>query len=588
WGRFKADLKGLAYKLELWGSSLRNIEGYQGTGVVSYFVLLRWLLKLNILIFLLVFIFMNLPMIAYPSWNFTNSTSLDAVCSQTYIVNVSSEASQLVIDFFQGTGWMENTVMFYGYYTGYGLNIGSAGASFIYDLPLAYIVSTVICLLVSLFLMTRYTAKAFRQNILASGESNLVFTNELFTTWDFSLCDDHAAEIKHRSIYNNFAAEMAEQRFERDRLQNMVSCDAKCSLYTVRSILNVFVLGCLCGGGYLIYFITLFSSSYIEDVRSNTNNVILLLVQYLPSITITVLNALLPIIFKIVVKFEKYTQDFVVKITLIRTVFLKLASLTVLVGTLYAEITCTTKNSCGKGVSPCTEIQCWETYVGQQLYKLVITDFLVGVGTVLFVEIPRRIIVNKCKCGLTEKIGAAQFDIPKNVLDLVYAQILYWMGMFFAPILPAIAVLKLLIVFYAKKLSALFACEPPEKPYKTSRSNSFFMVVLILAFFICCFPIGYTMATLAPSKSCGPFRQYNFMYNAITVPVFNGPVGFQNFYNIITSPAVTASTIIILLVLIYYCSSMSSAHKDMSNLLREEIVLEGKDRQFLLNKLQDA
>ena len=39
---------------------------------------------------------------------------------------------------------------------------------------------------------------------------------------------------------------------------------------------------------------------------------------------------------------------------------------------------------------------------------------------------PSRLLTTKCDCGLLNKVGPAEFDIPKNVLDLVYAQILCW------------------------------------------------------------------------------------------------------------------------------------------------------------------
>ena len=93
-----------------------------------------------------------------------------------------------------------------------------------------------------------------------------------------------------------------------------------------------------------------------------------------------------------------------------RTVFLRLASIGVLSFSLNARITGCDDPVCGNcdniNVSfyPSTfavflyifvclklvSLQCWETYVGQEYYKLVIVDFFVIVGVTFFVEFPRR------------------------------------------------------------------------------------------------------------------------------------------------------------------------------------------------------
>lgn len=37
--------------------------------------------------------------------------------------------------------------------------------------------------------------------------------------------------------------------------------------------------------------------------------------------------------------------------------------------------------------------QCWETYFGQQLYKLVLLDLIVETGIIFFMQVPRWLVV---------------------------------------------------------------------------------------------------------------------------------------------------------------------------------------------------
>ena len=94
--------------------SINLITGHQGTGVLSYFIFLRWLFLLNIAIFCLVFFFIVIPYVAFASEGYTSAvlgdgtvsgvdTSKEATCSPLYVVNVSSSASTLIQDFLQGS-----------------------------------------------------------------------------------------------------------------------------------------------------------------------------------------------------------------------------------------------------------------------------------------------------------------------------------------------------------------------------------------------------------------------------------------------------------------------------------------------------
>lgn len=49
-------------------------------------------------------------------------------------------------------------------------------------------------------------------------------------------------------------------------------------------------------------------------------------------------------------------------------------------------------------------------------------------------------------------LGQQEFAIPNNVLGIVYGQTICWIGAFFSPLLPAIATLKFIIIFYVKKV----------------------------------------------------------------------------------------------------------------------------------------
>nr|XP_019920545.2 transmembrane channel-like protein 7 isoform X8 [Crassostrea gigas] len=594
WRKFKIWKKEMSYKLEPWGSWLKNVEGHQGTGVVSYFVFLRWLFFLNLVIFILMLLFVTIPYVAFSNNGYTYvvtgsgvsgmSVASEQTCSPLYQVNVSSDAKTLIQDFLQGSGWMEKTAMFYGFYDSQDLNSFVAGH---YSLPLAYLLTSLVILLFSLITMARYTMQSFRENLEDQNEKHQ-YCNRVFGGWDFALSEEGTAVLKHRSLYKDLAGELAEQRHHEAR-KNMSSND-KCRLYTIRFFINFMVICILGGSGYLIYWVTDWVTSFLADPNYKTNNdaIVVLLVEFLPSLTITALNGIVPLIFGIVVKAENYTPEFTIKITLIRTVFLRLASLAVLIATIYRIVSCTDKETtCNVGQNACDSLRCWETYVGQNFFKLIVLDFLVKVGVTLGYELPRKILTTKCDAAICKKIGLAEFDIPKNVLDIVYTQTLCWLGFFYAPLIPALATISMFVLFYLKYLSAMYNTNPPEIPYKASKSNNFFMIVLMIAFFLCCLPVGYTMVKLTPSYGCGPFRIYSYMTVCVDATISNFPSWLQTIIGIFTSGSFIIILLVLLSLIIYYTSSKSGARAKMIVMLKEQMIMEGKDKQFLLNRIYE-
>ena len=116
-------------KIEPWTEETKFIEGSFGTGVGSYFRLLRTFLYINLSIFLVTFIALILPVI-----------------SDGDITKLSTELSEInkfhVSDIFLGTGYFSTTSLFFGFYGFFEFEKTSNGWFPNYDIALLEIYST--------------------------------------------------------------------------------------------------------------------------------------------------------------------------------------------------------------------------------------------------------------------------------------------------------------------------------------------------------------------------------------------------------------------------------------------------------------
>ncbi|XP_042562979.1 transmembrane channel-like protein 7 [Clupea harengus] len=580
--RMRDDGLDLLRGLELWRGDIHVIEGMFGTGILSYFSFLRFLVLLNFIMFLLMFGFVMLPIIMAPSasGNVTSYISNSSQCSDY----PSSSRQGLVVfhqyiaDLLSGTGFLEQTYLFYGYYRVGGVHF----PRFSYNLPLAYLLVTAAYLLLSLVWIVKRSAAGFKQNLIQDEDRFQSFCNKIFSGWDFCITNENASRLKRSSLLYELKTDLEEERIKQ-KIADRTRKD-KCRIFALRVVLNVFVIAVLAGCFYCIYRATIFSQE--AQMKSPTNFIMDLIFEYLPSIVITMANFLTPQVFSLIVQFEDYSPAFEIRFTLMRCVFMRLASIGVLLFSLWSQIT-----SC-EGSCPCGYnhklYPCWETRVGQEMYKLMIFDFIIIGAVTVFVEFPRKIIYNYCPCGLAKWWGQQEFAIPQNVLEIVYGQTICWIGTFYCPLLPAISTIKFFIVFYIKKVSLVNNCRPATRPFRASSSNFFFLVVLLIGLALACVPVLVSIAQIPSSQACGPFIYYKTSWNVVPEAVKALPVGLRTFLYALASEPFAVSLFVITCLAMFYVIALAGAHKQVINQLREQLAMEGRDKRFLIQKLSYA
>lgn len=578
WDHFKSRSKEFIHKMELWKNSMRNIEGNFGTGVVAFFFFLKWLFLLNLVIFLIILLFITLPSILLVQ---EEQIDLNIETNKSDIVNHEKRRSisgnNIIMDIIQGTGLLSTTPFFYGYYSNETLSNQSGDFTFYYNIPLAYVLITILYFLLSLFAILRSSVKGFTERLVEGEGQFYKYCNLLFGGWDFCIDNQKASQMKHKAIYSEMKVALEIEKIHEEKKSR--SKKEVYNMYFVRFLINILVIIVLLSCAYLIYLVFKMSTDAVSKSQaSKKEQWDELFYEYLPSMTIVGFNIIIPFLFRYLISFEKYSPVVVIRFTLIRTVFLRLASLVVLYFSLLTKINCT-------NLMTCETFDCWETFVGQQIYKLVLTDFATQIILTFFVNFPRAILAKHVKNKCVKFIGEQTFDLPKHALDVVYVQTLCWFGIFFAPIISLFAPIIMFLLFYVKKFACLVNSKPSPTIYRASRSNSMFMFVLLVSFVFAVLPIAYSFSELIPSKKCGPFRSKKYIWSLIVELFEQAPIIFQNSVFFVSSSGFAIPCFIIILFFLYYYGAVSAANRHMVSVLKNQLVLEGHDKQFLLDRL---
>lgn len=92
-------------------------------------------------------------------------------------------------------------------------------------------------------------------------------------------------------------------------------------------------------------------------------------------------------------------------------------------------------------------------------------------------------------------IGCPEFDIARNTMNLIYNQTLFYVGLYFSPVLSLVIILKMFLTFYIKKWGAVYNCKPSSKPWRAAQTHTVFLAFTFLAFFGVIVLYGYILTS---------------------------------------------------------------------------------------------
>nr|XP_055055057.1 transmembrane channel-like protein 1 isoform X1 [Misgurnus anguillicaudatus] len=587
WMKFQRDFENFKTACIPWEMKIKEIESHFGSSVASYFIFLRWMYGINMILFGLTFGLVMVPeaLMGKPYGSLPRKT-----------VPRQEEASAMnfavLWDF---GGYAKYSVLFYGYY-----NSQRAIGWLKFRMPLSYFLVGVGTVAYSYMVVIRTMARNANEEG-GGDDTSFNFCWKTFTSWDYLIGNPETADNKFASITTSFKEAIVEEQESRK--------DDNIHLTRfLRVLANFLVLCCLAGSGYLIYFVVRRSQKFaLEGLekygwweRNEVNMVMSLLGMFCPMLfdVISTLENYHPRIAlqwqlgRIFALFLGNLYTFI--IALMDAIQLKRAeeeivknNMTIWQATLYNGTVPDNTTAPPITVHPADVPRgpCWETMVGQEFVRLIISDTMTTYITLLIGDFFRAVLVrflNNCWCWDLEYgfPSYSEFDVSGNVLGLIFNQGMIWMGAFYAPCLPALNLLRLHVSMYLQCWAVMCCNVPQERVFKASGSNNFYMAMLLVILFLSTLPAIYTIVSIPPSFDCGPFSGKNRMFDVIQETLKTDfPAWFGKVFYYASNPGLVLSFLLLLVLAIYYLQSTSKTYKRVNMELKKKLQTQNEENK---------
>ncbi|XP_040275684.1 transmembrane channel-like protein 1 [Bufo bufo] len=595
WMKFQRDFENFKMACIPWEMKIKEIESHFGSSVASYFIFLRWMYGINMILFGLTFGLVMVPeaLMGKPYGSIPRKTVPRA--EQSSAMNFAT-----LYDF---SGFAQYSVLFYGYY-----NSQRTIGWLQFRLPLSYLLVGIGTIAYSFMVVIRTMAK--NANDDGGGDDNSFnFSWKMYTSWDFLIGNPETADNKFASITTSFKESILEE--QENRKEENIHL-----VRFLRVLANFLVLCTLAGSGYLIYFVVRRSQQFaLEGLekygwweRNEVNTVMSLLGMFCPTM------------FDVVSGLENYHPRIALRWQLGRIFALFLGNLYTFLIALMDEINLkrqeekivqhnmtmwyanlfngsSSENSTGVPfqVDPADVPRgpCWETMVGQEFVRLTVNDIMTTYVTILTGDFLQAVFVrffNYCWCWDLEYgwPSYCEFDISGNVLGLIFNQGMIWMGSFYAPCLPAINVLRLHSSMYLQCWAVMCCNVPHARVFKASRSNNFYMAMLLFILFLAMLPVIYTIVSIPPSFDCGPFSGKQRMFEVIQETLQHDfPAWIAKVFGYASNPGLILPFILLMVMSIYYLNATSKGYQASIAELKKKLQNQAEENKRRNKKADD-
>ncbi|XP_055489059.1 transmembrane channel-like protein 2-B [Leucoraja erinacea] len=584
WIKFQRDFENFKTSCIPWEMKIKEIESHFGSSVASYFIFLRWLYGMNLVLFGLTFGLVVVP-------EMLMGLQYGTIPRKT----VPRAEQPTAMDFsilWEFGGYIQYSALFYGYYN----NQRMIGV-FKYRLPLSYFMVGVGSFGYSLMVVIRTMARNANESGVDGDDGDFNFSWKMFTSWDYLIGNPETADNKFASITTSFKESIVDEE-ENQKDENI---HLKRFLIVLA---NFLIFCCLAGSGYLIFYVVRKSQTYskVAELTWYQKNEI--------DIVMALLGMFVPPLFESIAGLENYHPRIALKWQLWRMFALFLGNLYTFLLALIDQVQSQlaeeesiknktlammnafnfTSNSSTPGIPQIDPADfprgpCWETGVGMEFTKLTVSDILVNYGSIFVGDFLRALFVrfvNYCWCWDLEYgfPSYTEFDISGNVLGLIFNQGMIWMGTFYSPGLIGINILRLLTSMYFQCWAVMCCNVPQSRVFKASGSNNFYMSLLLLILFLSLLPVVYTIMTFTPSFDCGPFSGKAKMFEVIMETIEHDfPAFVGKLFGYASNPGLILPGILLMVLGIYYLNATSKTYKEANLELKKKMQMQREEQK---------